>query len=48
MAATALFPYMANSDLPLSIFGLEQPRCAGMLSEAQRVLLEASFGADNP
>jgi hypothetical protein len=29
-------------------FGLEQPRCAVVLSDARRVLLEASFGAYNP
>jgi hypothetical protein len=33
---------------PLHEFGLEQPRCAVVLSDARRVLLEASFGADNP
>jgi hypothetical protein len=29
-------------------FGLEQPRCAVVLSDGRRVLLEASFGAYNP
>ena len=29
-------------------FGLEQPRCAVVLSDARRVLLEASFGVYNP
>ena len=33
---------------PLHEFGLEQPRCSVVLSDARRVLLEASFGADNP
>jgi hypothetical protein len=33
---------------PLHEFGLEQPRCAVGLSDARRVLLEASFGAYNP
>ena len=33
---------------PLHEFGLEQPRCAVVLSDARRVLLAASFGADNP
>jgi hypothetical protein len=33
---------------PLHEFGLEQPRCAVVLSDARRVLLEASFGAYNP
>ena len=33
---------------PRHEFGLEQPRCAVVLSDAQRVLLAASFGADNP
>jgi hypothetical protein len=29
-------------------FGLEQPRCAVVLADGRRALLEASFGADNP
>ena len=29
-------------------FGLEQPRCAVVLSDGRRALLEASFGAYNP
>lgn len=33
---------------PLHEFGLERPRCAVVLSDARLVLLEASFGADNP
>jgi hypothetical protein len=33
---------------PLQEFGLERPRCAVQLSDGQRVLLEASFGAYNP
>jgi hypothetical protein len=33
---------------PLHDFGLAQPRCAVVLSDARRVLLEASFGAYNP
>jgi hypothetical protein len=33
---------------PLHEFGLEQPRCAVVLSDARRVLLAASFGAYNP
>jgi hypothetical protein len=33
---------------PLHEFGLEQPRCAVVLSDARRVFLEASFGAYNP
>ena len=33
---------------PLQEFGLEQPRCTVVLSDGQRVLLEASFGAYNP
>jgi hypothetical protein len=33
---------------PLHEFGLAQPRCAVVLSDARHVLLEASFGADNP
>ena len=33
---------------PLHEFGLAPPRCAVALSDARRVLLEASFGADNP
>jgi hypothetical protein len=33
---------------PLHEFGLEQPRCAVVLSDGRRVLLEASFGAYNP
>jgi hypothetical protein len=33
---------------PLHEFGLEQPRCTVVLSDARRVLLEASLGADNP
>ena len=33
---------------PLHEFGLEQPRCAVVLSDARGVLLEASFGAYNP
>jgi len=36
------------SGIPLHEFGLEQPCCAVVLSDARRVLLEASFGADNP
>jgi len=34
--------------LPLSLLIIEQPRCAVVLSDARRVLLAASFGADNP
>jgi hypothetical protein len=33
---------------PLHEFGLEQPRCAVVLSDARRILLAASFGAYNP
>lgn len=33
---------------PLHEFGLAQPRCAVVLSDARHVLLDASFGADNP
>jgi hypothetical protein len=33
---------------PLHEFGLEQPHCTVVLSDARRVLLEASFGAYNP
>ena len=33
---------------PLHEFGLEQPRCAVVLSDGRRALLEASFGAYNP
>jgi hypothetical protein len=33
---------------PRREFGLEQPRCAMVLSDGRRVLLEASFGAYNP
>jgi len=38
----------AYRDTPLREFGLEQPRCAVVLSDARRVLLEANFGAYNP
>jgi hypothetical protein len=38
----------AYRGTPLAEFGLEQPRCAVVLSDGRRVLLEASFGADNP
>ena len=34
--------------IPLHEFGLEQPRCAVVLADARRVLLEVSFGAYNP
>ena len=43
-----VMPREAYRDTPLHEFGLEQPRCAVVLSNAQRVLLEASFGAYNP
>jgi hypothetical protein len=33
---------------PLHEFGLEQPRCAVVLSDGRRVLLAANFGAYNP
>jgi hypothetical protein len=33
---------------PLQEFGLEQPRCRVVLSDGQRVLLAARFGAYNP
>ena len=33
---------------PLHEFGLAQPRCTVVFSDARRVLLEASFGAYNP
>jgi hypothetical protein len=33
---------------PRHEFGLERPRCAVVLSDGRRVLLEARFGADNP
>ena len=33
---------------PRHEFGLEQPRCVVVLSDARRVLLAASFGTDNP
>jgi hypothetical protein len=33
---------------PLHEFGLEQPRCAVVLSNGRRVFLEASFGTYNP
>ena len=33
---------------PLQEFGLEQPRCAVVLSDGRHALLEASFGAYNP
>ena len=33
---------------PRHEFGIEQPRCAVVLSDGRRVLLEASFGAYNP
>ena len=33
---------------PLHEFGLEQPRCAVVLSDGRRLLLAASFGAYNP
>jgi hypothetical protein len=36
------------SGMPLQEFGLDQPRCTVVLSDGRRVLLEASFGADNP
>jgi hypothetical protein len=38
----------AYRGTPLHEFGLEQPRCAVVLSDGRRVLLEASFGAYNP
>ena len=38
----------AYRGTPLHEFGLEPPRCSVVLSDARRVLLEASFGADNP
>ena len=38
----------AYRSTPLQEFGLERPRCAVLLSNGQRVLLEASFGAYNP
>ena len=43
-----VMPRDAYRDTPLHEFGLEQPRCAVVLSDARRVLLEASFGAYNP
>ena len=36
------------SGTPLQEFGLDQPRCTVVLSDGGRILLEASFGADNP
>ena len=36
------------ASTPLHEFGLEQPRCAVVLSDGRRTLLEASFGAYNP
>ncbi len=33
---------------PLHEFGLERPRCAVVLSDGRRALLEASFGTYNP
>jgi hypothetical protein len=36
------------SGTPLREFGLDQPRCTVVLSDGRRILLEASFGADNP
>ena len=38
----------AYHGTPLHEFGLEQPRCAVVLSDGRRVLLEASFGTYNP
>ena len=43
-----VMPRETYRDTPLHEFGLEQPRCAVVLSNAHRVLLEASFGAYNP
>jgi hypothetical protein len=40
--------YDEYHSTPLHEFGLEQPRCAVVLSDGRRVLLEASFGAYNP
>ena len=43
-----VMPGDAYRGTPLHEFGLEQPRCAVVLSDARRVLLAASFGAYNP
>ena len=43
-----MMPRDTYRDTPLHEFGLAPPRCAVVLSDGRRVLLEASFGAENP
>ncbi len=46
--AVRVMHHDAYRGTPLHEFGLERPRCSVVLSDARRVLLEASFGAYNP